>query len=129
MVCSQSDLQRQAGHCSAARNTLQPANAVVDEMRNALVNYKLPKDVQFKFSGEIEEQEKNMDFLSNALLSALGLILFLLVFQFNSISKPIIILISIFLSFTGVFFGITLFQIPLNYVFVFYRLVFYFLRL
>jgi multidrug efflux pump subunit AcrB len=36
----------------------------------------------------------------------------LLVFQFNSISKPIIILISIFLSFTGVFFGITLFQMP-----------------
>jgi hypothetical protein len=36
----------------------------------------------------------------------------LLVFQFNSISKPIIILISIFLSFTGVFLGITLFQMP-----------------
>ena len=88
------------------------ANAVVDQVKNALVSYKLPKDVQFKFSGEIEEQEKNMDFLSNALLSALGLILFLLVFQFNSISKPLIILLSIFLSFTGVFLGLIAFQMP-----------------
>jgi hypothetical protein len=53
-----------------------------------------------------------MNFLSNALLAALALIMLLLVFQFNSISKPIIILISIFLSFTGVFMGITLFQMP-----------------
>ena len=68
--------------------------------------------MQFKFSGEIEEQEKNMDFLSNALLSALGLILLLLVFQFNSISKPLIILLSIFLSFTGVFLGLIAFQMP-----------------
>ena len=88
------------------------ANAVVDQIKNALVSYKLPKDVQFKFSGEIEEQEKNMDFLSNALLSALGLILLLLVFQFNSISKPLIILLSIFLSFTGVFLGLIAFQMP-----------------
>jgi multidrug efflux pump subunit AcrB len=49
-----------------------------------------------------------MTFLTNALISSLALIMLLLVFQFNSISKPIIILISIFLSFTGVFLGITL---------------------
>ena len=88
------------------------ANAVVDQIKNALVSYKLPKNVQFKFSGEIEEQEKNMNFLSSALLAALGLILLLLVFQFNSISKPLIILLSIFLSFTGVFLGLIAFQMP-----------------
>ena len=88
------------------------ANAVVDEIKKALSSYNLPNDVQFKFSGEIEEQEKNMSFLSNALLAALGLILLLLVFQFNSISKPIIILLSIFLSFTGVFLGLMAFQMP-----------------
>ena len=88
------------------------ANAVVDQVKNALANYELPKDVNFKFSGEIEEQEKNMSFLTNALLAALGLILLLLVFQFNSISKPLIILLSIFLSFTGVFLGLIAFQMP-----------------
>lgn len=88
------------------------ANEVVANVKATLLNYPLDFGVEFKFTGEIEEQEKNMTFLSNALLAALALIMLLLVFQFNSISKPIIILISIFLSFTGVFLGITLFQMP-----------------
>ena len=88
------------------------ANEVVANVKSALLNYPLDIGVEFKFTGEIEEQDKNMAFLSNALLAALALIMLLLVFQFNSISKPIIILISIFLSFTGVFFGITIFQMP-----------------
>ena len=88
------------------------ANGVVDQVKSVLASYELPQGVQFKFSGEIEEQEKNMSFLSNALLAALGLILLLLVFQFNSISKPLIILLSIFLSFTGVFLGLMAFQMP-----------------
>lgn len=88
------------------------ANAVVERVKNALSNYDLTQGISYKFSGEIEEQEKNMSFLSNALLAALGLILLLLVFQFNSISKPLIILLSIFLSFTGVFLGLIAFQMP-----------------
>ena len=88
------------------------ANEVVANVKSALLNYPLDMGVEFKFTGEIEEQDKNMAFLSNALLAALALIMLLLVLQFNSISKPIIILISIFLSFTGVFFGITIFQMP-----------------
>jgi len=88
------------------------ANAVVEGVKNTLSNYDLTQGVSYKFSGEIEEQEKNMSFLSNALLAALGLILLLLVFQFNSISKPLIILLSIFLSFTGVFLGLIAFQMP-----------------
>ncbi|MEC8363955.1 MAG: efflux RND transporter permease subunit [Bacteroidota bacterium] len=88
------------------------ANAVVDNIKKALLSFNLEDNIQYKFSGEIEEQEKNMSFLSNALLAALGLILLLLVFQFNSISKPIIILLSIFLSFTGVFLGLIAFQMP-----------------
>lgn len=88
------------------------ANEVVDQVKMSLANFELPLNVRFQFSGEIEEQEKNMSFLSNALAAALGLILLLLVFQFNSISKPLIILLSIFLSFTGVFLGLILFQMP-----------------
>jgi len=88
------------------------ANEVVDQVKTALNNFNLPNGVNFKFSGEIEEQEKNMSFLSNALAAALGIILLLLVFQFNSISKPLIILLSIFLSFTGVFLGLISFQMP-----------------
>ena len=69
-------------------------------------------NVSYSFTGEIAEQEKNMSFLVSALFTALGLILFLLVLQFNSISNPLIILLSIFLSFTGVLYGISIFNIP-----------------
>ena len=51
-----------------------------------------------------------MAFLSSALLYALFLILVLLVLQFNSVSKPLIILFSIFMSFTGVFLGLVVFN-------------------
>jgi len=88
------------------------ANDIVNKVKKSLDNFSLPNNIEYKFSGEIEEQEKNMIFLSKALLSALGLILILLVFQFNSISKPLIILLSIFLSFTGVLFGLIIFQMP-----------------
>jgi multidrug efflux pump len=88
------------------------SNEVVENVRRALANYSLSKNVSYKFSGEIEEQEKNMSFLTKALFAALGLITLLLVFQFNSISKPIIILLSIFLSFTGVFLGLIILQRP-----------------
>ena len=88
------------------------ANEVVDQVKNALNNFDLPGKVNFKFSGEIEKQDENMSFLSKALAAALGLILLLLVFQFNSISKPLIILLSIFLSFTGVFLGLIAFKMP-----------------
>ena len=72
----------------------------------------LKNNVSYSFTGEIAEQEKNMSFLVSALFTALGLILFLLVLQFNSISNPLIILLSIFLSFTGVLYGISIFNMP-----------------
>ena len=89
------------------------ANEVVDNIKQSLTGYtQLPSEVNYEFTGEIAEQETNMNFLTGALLTALGLILFLLVLQFNSISNPLIILLSIFLSFTGVLYGISIFRMP-----------------
>jgi multidrug efflux pump subunit AcrB len=44
--------------------------------------------------------------LIGAFFSGLGLILLILIFQFGGISKPLIIMIAIFLSFIGVFGGL-----------------------
>ena len=60
----------------------------------------------FDFTGQIEEQNKQMAFLTKALLIGIALIVFLLVYQFNSVVKPAIILIALFLSFIGVFLGL-----------------------
>ena len=86
------------------------AAEIVNQIQTQIDAFQLHSDVRFRFTGEIEEQEENMSFLSRALLYALFLILILLVLQFNSISKPFIILFSIFMSFTGVFLGLVFFN-------------------
>jgi len=89
------------------------ANEVVDHVKESITGFSgFPRGVDYTFTGEVAEQEKNMSFLLGALGTALGLILFLLVLQFNSISNPLIILLSIFLSFTGVLYGISGFGMP-----------------
>ena len=89
------------------------ANEVVDHVKESISGFDgFPRDVDYKLTGEVAEQEKNMSFLLGALGTALGLIVFLLVIQFNSISNPLIILLSIFLSFTGVLYGISVFSMP-----------------
>ncbi len=86
------------------------AAEIVNQIKTQIDAFELPADMRYRFTGEIEEQEENMSFLSSALLYALFLILVLLVLQFNSVSKPFIILFSIFMSFTGVLLGLVVFN-------------------
>ena len=92
-------------------NALQGYNAteIVGKIENLMSNYKMPAGVFYEFTGEQEEQAKNMAFLSKALAIALALILLVIVAQFNSVSKPIIIFGAIILSFIGVLFGMIIF--------------------
>ncbi|GHA23674.1 copper transporter [Salinimicrobium marinum] len=93
-------------------NVLQDynGNEIVEKLRTELGNYDLPEDISLEFTGEQEEQAENMNFLVKALLIALGAILLILVAQFNSISRPVIILMSVLLSLVGVFLGLIIFQ-------------------
>ncbi|MDA0885187.1 MAG: efflux RND transporter permease subunit [Bacteroidetes bacterium] len=90
------------------------ANEIVNTAEIALSGYEAPQGVEYKFTGEIKQQSENQEFLSGALLSGIALIILLLVFQFNSISKPFIVLASIVLSFTGVFLGIVIFNLTFS---------------
>ena len=90
------------------------ANQIVNTAEIALSGFETKEGVSFKFTGEIKEQDENQEFLSSALLTAISLIVLLLVFQFNSISKPLIVLLSIVLSFTGVFLGIVIFNLTFS---------------
>ncbi|PKB42302.1 multidrug efflux pump subunit AcrB [Cellulophaga sp. RHA19] len=83
------------------------AAAIVDEIQKEMEDYKgKPSTVKIDYTGQIEEQNKQMKFLVSAFFSGLGLIMLILIFQFGGISKPIIIMIAIFLSFIGVFGGL-----------------------
>jgi multidrug efflux pump len=85
------------------------AQAVVNNIQKEMLSFEdMPKDIKVDYTGQIEEQNKQMQFLMGAFFSGLGLIMFLLIFQFSGISKPLIIMIAIFLSFIGVFGGLIL---------------------
>ena len=89
-------------------------NEVVNQVKAQLQDFNPSRGIKYAFTGEIEEQDTNMRFLLGALGTGLALIILLLVLQFNSISKPLIIMFSILLSFSGVFYGIAIFN--MNFV-------------
>ena len=67
-----------------------------------------PDNVTISQTGEGAQQAETAAFLGRALMIALALILFFLVLQFNSVSKPIIILAEILFSVIGVLLGFAL---------------------
>lgn len=93
-------------------NVLENYNAteINDQIKKALENYHLPKDISISFTGEQEQQAEEMAFLSKALMIAVFLIFLILVGQFNSTSTPIIISLSVLLSLIGVLLGLIIFR-------------------
>ncbi len=85
------------------------AGAAVAEVQEAMKGFEgMPEDIKIDYTGQLEEQNKEQAFLMGAFFTGLGLIFLILIFQFNSISKPAIIMVSIFLSLIGVFGGIVI---------------------
>ena len=93
-------------------NVLEGYNAteINDQLKNILANFDMPGGYNYKFTGEQEEQQESMSFLIRALLIALSLIMVILVSQFNSIVKPLIIMASVLFSTIGVFGGLAIFK-------------------
>jgi multidrug efflux pump subunit AcrB len=90
------------------------ANEVVEQVKKAVAEYKLPNTVTTDMTGEQEQQAETGAFLGKAMLIALGLIFLILVTQFNSISKPVIILSEIVLSIIGVLLGFSIFKMDIS---------------
>ncbi|MGB2057154.1 MAG: efflux RND transporter permease subunit [Flavobacteriaceae bacterium] len=89
------------------------AGAVVARIENSMKKFNdLPEGVKIDYTGQIEEEKKQMNFLVGAFITGLLLIFFILIFQFNSVSKPGIIMLAIFLSLIGVFGGLVLSGAP-----------------
>ncbi len=89
------------------------AAAIVGKVRHEMQSFNnLPDTITIDYTGQIEEQNKEMAFLVSAFFIGLSLIFFILIFQFNSVSKPGIIMLAIFLSFIGVFGGMVIFKQP-----------------
>ena len=86
------------------------ANEINTELKEIMADYAMPASNKYKFTGEQEEQDESMAFLSTALIIALALIMIILVSQFNSFVKPAIIMFSVVMSTIGVFGGLATFK-------------------
>lgn len=91
-------------------------NEIVAQIKKAVVGFNVKPGYEVKLTGEQEEQEESSGFLGKALLISLGLIFLILVTQFNSISKPVIILTEVIFSVIGVLIGFMLFGMDISIV-------------
>ncbi len=100
------------------KRTIQLQSNVLDPSMTAKVNEelaikiddfkeknKIPSNVTIRQTGQGEQEKETQSFLGMALAIALGLIFLILVLQFNSLSKPFIVLTEIFFSIIGVLLG------------------------
>lgn len=90
----------------AADASTAAINADIQKIINGM---ELPSGYEIKLGGEQEEQAETSDFLSIAFLGALILMFMIMVVQFNSAIKPLIIFTTVIFSLIGIFlgFGIT----------------------
>lgn len=94
------------------------SNAVLAEVRAELGDFAaaLPPGYTIRYTGQSEDQAEAQSFLGGAFLTALMLILFILISQFNSIVKPVIIMTSVIMSTVGVLMGLMIFQMPFGII-------------
>ena len=107
------DIKRVVTVYSALTPGYTDAGEIVGKIQHEMINFNhKPKSVKIDFTGQIEEQDKQQKFLNGAFLKGLALIFFILIFQFNSVTKPAIIMLAIFLSLIGVFGGLIISGAP-----------------
>lgn len=103
------------------KRTIQLQSNVLDPSMVAKVNakltrkindfkskYRVPASVSIKQTGQGEQEAETNSFLMQAFVIAMGMIFLILVLQFNSLSKPFIVLTEIFFSVIGVLLGYAL---------------------
>jgi len=90
------------------------ANEIVEDLKELMKEYEADKlladDVTYSFTGQQDEQAKEMAFLSKALLIAMFLVLLIIVMQFNAFSSSAVIMFAVIFSFIGVLLGEVIFQ-------------------
>ncbi len=90
------------------------ANEIIATIKSKLPDFPLSEGYSVRFTGEQETQKEIGDYLVKALFIAVALIIIILVAQFNSIGKPLIIALQILFSFIGVMLGFVIFQVDIS---------------
>jgi len=82
------------------------SNEVLKDVQSHLADLNLPGGYKIDFSGETEEQQNAIAFLSKAFIAGVFLIAMVLLTQFNSVRQMLIVMTTVLLSLTGVFIGL-----------------------
>ncbi len=95
-------------------NVVEGYNPTVvnQKIKDLMINFDIPPGYRYEFTGEQEEQDESLNFLMRALLIAVALIFLILVTQFNSLIRTVIILVSVLFSTIGVIGGLATFKMP-----------------
>jgi len=91
-------------------------NEVVANIQQEINSFNKPEGITIRMAGEQEEQQEAATFLGTAFAAALGLILLILILQFNSVGKTFIILSEILFSIIGVLLGVSIFGMTISVV-------------
>jgi multidrug efflux pump subunit AcrB len=92
------------------------ANEIVQQIQSTLKNVELPAGYDYVFTGEQQDQQESADFLLLAFLIAIASVFLVLVAQFNSLAKPLIIMLQILFSMIGVFLVTIIFGMSISVV-------------
>jgi len=92
------------------------ANEIVAQMNKIINQTELPEGYTIKMTGEQEQQDESSSFLGFAFLASLALMFMILVTQFNSAVKPIIIFSTVLFSLIGIFLGFSIFKMNFSIV-------------
>ena len=94
------------------------ASSVVKDMQKRLgrLSTDWPPGYRFQFGGEYEEQVKGFDSVAVALVASLALIYLALVFQFNSVTKPLVVFAGVPFGIVGGMMGLLPFGTPFGFM-------------
>jgi len=92
------------------------ANLINAQLRKVLPQFTKPMDINISLTGEQEDQAESMVFLSKAMILCLFLIMFILITQFNSMSKALIIVSEVIFSLIGVLLGYMIFGMTISII-------------
>lgn len=92
------------------------ANLINDQLRKVIPQFIKSSDIDIRITGEQEDQAESMVFLSKAMVLCLFLIMFILITQFNSMSKALIIVSEVAFSLIGVLLGYMIFGMTISII-------------
>lgn len=86
-------------------------NEVVEQIKDEMASgFQADERFNLRFTGEQEDQAKDMGFLFSAFLVAIFVVFLIIVAQFNSISYPMVVMSTVMFSTIGVFLGLVVFR-------------------